>query len=158
MRAYADSSFILKILGGEPDTDAAISEYQRAGRPHLFLLNLHELEVTNGILHRAFHQRRSITGEGRKLIASERDRALSRFQKGAIRRRFIEVTIEDEKLHQRAMELTFKHCERIGARAIDIQHVANALVLEAEIFFTNDRRQLQLAEAEGLLVKGVERL
>lgn len=40
-----------------------------------------------------------------------------------------------------------------GHRALDILHVATALVLEAEEFLTFDRNQRKLATAEGLKVK-----
>jgi hypothetical protein len=49
MRAYADSSFLLRFLTGEPGTDRAVAEYRRLGRPRLFYLPLHALEVENAI-------------------------------------------------------------------------------------------------------------
>ena len=54
MRAYADSSFILRLVTAEADSQAAIGEYRRIGLPALFLLPLHALEVRNAILQRAF--------------------------------------------------------------------------------------------------------
>jgi hypothetical protein len=47
------------------------------------------------------------------------------------------------------------HTERLGARAIDLLHVAGALTLESELFLTTDARQAQLAKAEGLKVASV---
>jgi len=44
------------------------------------------------------------------------------------------------------------HTERLGARAIDLLHVASALELESEVFLTTDDRQAQLAKAEGLKI------
>jgi len=61
MRAYADSSFILRLVTAEADSEEVIAEYRRIGKPPLFFLPLHALEVRNAILQRAFHQRRSIT-------------------------------------------------------------------------------------------------
>src|SRR5690349_2239342 len=102
MRAYADSSFILKLLGGEADSEAAVGEYQRAGKPELFFLRVHELEIMNAILQRAFHQRRTATGGLRRLIAREKEESISRFENVAFRRRLIETTLEEESVHQRA--------------------------------------------------------
>lgn len=42
--------------------------------------------------------------------------------------------------------------EKLGTRAIDLLHVAQALLLESEIFLTSDQRQAALAKAEGLRV------
>jgi len=52
----------------------------------------------------------------------------------------------------RATGLSKAHTERLGARAIDLLHVAGALTLESELFLTTDARQAQLAKAEGLKV------
>ena len=71
MRAYADSSFILRLVTGESDSPQTIAEYRRLGSPKLFFVPLHALEVRNAILQRAFHKRRSI-GE-RQQVARERD-------------------------------------------------------------------------------------
>ena len=35
MRAYADSSFLVKLISSEPGTEAAIAEYRRLGLPRL---------------------------------------------------------------------------------------------------------------------------
>jgi hypothetical protein len=51
-----------------------------------------------------------------------------------------------------AATLSTKHTERVGARAIDLLHVAGALTLGSELFLTTDGRQAQLAKAEGLKV------
>jgi hypothetical protein len=58
-------------------------------------------------------------------------------------------------LFSRAKALSNSHTERIGARAIDILHVAAALYLRVEMFWTTDTRQAQLAKAEGLGVVSV---
>ena len=52
----------------------------------------------------------------------------------------------------RATQLSAAHTEKIGLRAIDLLHVASALILESELFLTTDERQTLLAKAEGLKV------
>jgi len=54
-----------------------------------------------------------------------------------------------------AANLSTVHTERLGARAIDLLHVAGALTLDSELFLTTDGRQAQLAKAEGLKVVSV---
>lgn len=152
MRAYADSSFILKMFGNEADSEEVIAIFRRVGKPPLYFLPLHRLEVTSSILQRAFHQRRSVSSDGRKLIAHERDLAMSRLDNWVHRGSLAETTIDSDAAHQVAMKLIHKHSERVGARAIDILHVANALTLRTELFFTTDERQARMATAEGLQV------
>jgi predicted nucleic acid-binding protein len=89
---------------------------------------------------------------GRQNIARERDAAFSRLQHYLTRRAFLDVSLEMEPAIARAAKLSAAHTERLGARAIDLLHVACALTLESELFLTTDTRQAQLAKAEGLKV------
>ena len=155
MRVYADTSFLLKLLAQEPDTEIVIAQYRRMGSPALFLLPLHALEVRNAILQRAFHQRRSVTSGERQRIARERDTALARLGHYLTRRALLDVTLDMDAAITLAANLSTKHTERLGARAIDLLHVASALTLESELFLTTDGRQAQLAKAEGLKVVSV---
>ena len=152
MRAYADTSFLLKLLAQEPDSDLAVAEYRRLHHPALFFLPLHALEVRNAILQRAFHQRRALASGERQQVARERDAALARLEHFKKRRALLDVTLDMDAAITRATELSMKYTERVGARAIDLLHVASALTLESELFLTTDSRQTQLAKAERLKV------
>jgi len=77
---------------------------------------------------------------------------LARLQHYLTRRALLDVTLEMEPAIARAATLSAAHTERLGARAIDLLHVACALMLESELFLTTDMRQAQLAKAEGLKV------
>lgn len=152
MRTYADSSFILRLVTGELDSPQVIAEYRRLHTPKLFFLPLHALEVRNAILQRAFHQRRSVASGERGLVAHDRDTALSRLERLLARQSLLEVALDLDAAMQRAAELSIAHTERIGARAIDLLHVASALTLKSEQFLTTDSRQAQLAKAGGMKV------
>jgi hypothetical protein len=155
VRAYADSSFILRLVTAEADSEATIGEYRRIGLPALFFLPLHALEVRNAILQRAFHERCSLPSRARQQIARERDAALDRLDRFLARRTLLDVALDWDEVISRATDLGTAHTERLGARAIDLLHVAGALVLESEVFLTTDGRQAQLAKAEGLKVVAV---
>ena len=155
MRAYADSSFLLRVVTGEADSPQAIAEYRRLDSPKLFYLPLHALEVRNAILQRAFHQRRSIASRRRRHVARERDAALARLEHLVARRALLDVALDMDAALTRAANLSAAHTERLGARSIDLLHVAGALTLESELFFTTDSRQAQIAKAEGLKVVSV---
>ncbi|HUF61473.1 MAG TPA: type II toxin-antitoxin system VapC family toxin [Verrucomicrobiales bacterium] len=152
MRAYADSSFIVRLVTGEADSPRVVAAYRELRSPKLFFLPLHALEVRNAILQRAFHQRRSVTSGERRHIARERDAALARLEHLVARGALLDVTLDMDAAIQRAADLSSAHTERLGARAIDLLHVASALTLESELFLTTDERQTQLAKAEGLKV------
>ncbi len=155
MRTYADSSFILRLVTGEADSPQVVAEYRRLGSPKLFYLPLHALEVRNAIRQRAFHQRRSISSGDRQHVARERDAALARLEHLVARGALLDVTLDMDVVITRAANLSTAHTERLGARAIDLLHVASALTLESELFLTTDSRQAQLAKAEGLKVVSI---
>lgn len=155
MKTYADSSFILRLVTGEPDSPETIAEYRRLGAPRILFLALHALEVRNAILQRAFHQRRSVLPDARRHIARERDAALSRLEHFISRRGLLEVSLDMDAAIGRASEISREHGERLAVRAIDLLHVACALTLECDLFLTTDARQAQLAEAVGLRVIAV---
>jgi hypothetical protein len=53
---------------------------------------------------------------------------------------------------ERAKRIVRKQTPRLGTRTLVVLHVASALVLQADTFYTFDTRQAKLAAAEGLLV------
>jgi predicted nucleic acid-binding protein len=152
VRVYADTSFLVKLLSDEPGGVGAVAEYRRMNRPRLSYLPLHALEVENAIRHRAFHERRIRSSNERAQIGRERDAALARVDQFLKRGALVEITLDMDPAMDRARELSAMHSEKIGARAIDLLHVACALLLESKVFLTSDERQAALAKAEGLQV------
>ncbi len=152
MRVYADSSLILRLVTGESGAQQAAAEYRRLGRPPLFYLPLHALEVENAIRQRAFHERRVLPSGQRAKITLERDAALARLAAWMTRGGLKELVMDMDLAMDRARELSGRHSEKTGARAIDLLHVACALLLESEVFLTSDQRQAALAKAEALQV------
>ena len=53
----------------------------------------------------------------------------------------------------KSFELADRHSARLGTRSLDLMHVAAALLLKADVFFSFDERQRKSAKAEGLKVK-----
>lgn len=150
MRTYADTSFLVKLLASEPGSAAAVADYRSLGRPALFFVSLHELEVTNAIRQRAFHRRHAASARERAVIARERDLSLSLLQKFLARGAFIGAAADLEAALATAQSLSERHTERLGCRGFDLLHVALALELKCEAFLTSDRVQGSLAQAAGL--------
>lgn len=152
MRVYADTSFLVRLVANEPGTAAAMADYHRLGRPPIFYLPLHALEVANAVRQRAFRFRHSAPASGRVAIKRETETALNLLSKFISRGVFIESAVDMDKAIEVARALSAKHTEQLGCRGFDLLHVALALELECEAFLTGDRIQGTLARAEGLEV------
>jgi predicted nucleic acid-binding protein len=156
VRAYADTSFLIKLVSSEQGSESAVAEYRRSQRPRLFYLPLHALEAENAARLKAFHLRRSLPSGQRGHVRRERDEALSRIRSMLGRNLLVEVAADWESATHRARGLSQKYTESLGARSLDLLHIAFALELECEVFFTTDKCQAQVAKAEGLRIVIVE--
>lgn len=72
----------------------------------------------------------------------ETDRATGKWREAAL----------PEQAFDLCADLARRHGPRLGVRTLDSLHVACALQLKAEQFWTFDERQAKLAKAEGLKV------
>jgi predicted nucleic acid-binding protein len=155
LRAYGDTSFIVKLAAREHDTELAVAEYRRHGLPRLFYLAFHALEVENAIRQNVFHLRRSVPSRDRKLLKHATVATFARLRAMIDRKRLIETNCDWDSGVLRARTLSQKHTEASGVRTLDLLHVAFALELESELFFSTDERQATLAGAEGLKVVAI---
>ena len=156
MRVYADTSFIVRLIRTESDSPGAIDAFRRLGRPTLFFVPLHQLEVRNGILQRSFFQKHSASTEERRQATRERDQAFRLLDFFLTRGTFREIKVDCDLVFAQAIRLTVTHTLRTGAKSLDLLHIANALELKAELFLTCDRKQSKIAKAEGLTVHSIE--
>jgi predicted nucleic acid-binding protein len=101
---------------------------------------LHVAECTHAIEQHVF--RKAIT-------RSEADRVLQRFHEHRCQHLWRESPLPDHALEICA-QLAHRHAARLGVRTLDTLHVASALELKAEHFWTFDARQGKLALAVGL--------
>lgn len=109
-------------------------------RGALLMTQLGEVELCNALELRVFRK---------EATATEIRRALTEFEEH-IRGGVFELKAMPASAYQRARQITRKHTAVLGVRTLDILHVAAALLLGAERFWTFDQRQLELAKAEGL--------
>lgn len=111
-------------------------------RPSLLTSDFGEFEFTNAISWRVFRK---------QLLMSEHQAVLDMFrrdvQSGAIR-----VVPLPTAAFARAKQIALSHSPSLGARALDVLHVASAMVLNAGAFYTFDTKQAKLASALGLHV------
>ncbi len=135
---YADTSFFVSLY--LPDLHTSEVERQLKSRPSLWMTPLHVAEWTHAIEQHVY--RKAIT-------RSEADRLLQRFQEHRTQNLWRESLVPDRAFDFCA-ELAHRHAARLGVRTLDTLHVASALELKAEHFWTFDERQAKLAMAVGL--------
>jgi predicted nucleic acid-binding protein len=135
---YADTSFFVSLY--LTDRHTAEVERRLRSRPSLWMTPLHVAEWTHAIEQHVF----------RKAISrSEADRLLQRFQEHRAQNLWREAPMPDRAFEVCA-HLAHQHAARLGVRTLDTLHVASALELKAEHFWTFDARQAKLAMAAGL--------
>jgi predicted nucleic acid-binding protein len=138
LNIYADTSLLISLYL----TDAHTAEAERriASKPILWLTPLHRAEWAHALEQHIFRKQLSVR-EARQLDADfESDRAAGVYAETGL----------SETTFDLCIQLARRHAARFGNRTLDSLHVAQALELQAERFWTFDERQSRLARAEGL--------
>jgi len=127
-----------------PDAhSAAAREYLLQAAGPFPLTPFGEAELTNAIELRVFR---------REITAAQAQAALERLA-AHIADGVFQATPVPAAMYDVARQLSRKHTATLGTRALDILHVAAALVLHADFFYTFDRAQAQLARTAGLATR-----
>jgi predicted nucleic acid-binding protein len=139
MIVYADTSFLVSLY--LPDAHSPAAWDIMKSRPYLYLTPLHELEFINAIQLAVF--RKFISKKESKLV-------LRNFEQD--RSSIFALTQMPPETYARVEQLARRHTSVIGTRSLDILHVATALILKPDSFFTFDERQQKLAKAERMRI------
>jgi predicted nucleic acid-binding protein len=135
---YADTSFFLSLYVKDANSRDAI--VRASVHPSLALTPLHLAEWANAVSALVFRN---------TLTRAEADDTFDEFEQD--RRIGLWAHAElPEASFQRAVHLARNYVPLTGTRALDTLHVACALELGAQEFWTFDDRQAQLAQAVGL--------
>ncbi|MGH9325693.1 MAG: type II toxin-antitoxin system VapC family toxin [Terriglobia bacterium] len=142
MISYADTSFLVSLY--TPDANSFRAARLMSTKPILLLTPFGELELLNAFELRAFRK---------ELSRREVKRARSAF--GSDRESGI-FSLEPMPTlaYEAGAKISRRRTFQLGVRTLDILHVATALILKAETFYTFDERQRDLAKAEGLRTEG----
>ena len=141
MSIYADTSFLVSIYL----MDAHSREADRLFKAStgLLLTPLHSVELAHAIEQNIYRGRISSGTAVKIYFEFERDRRAGLWHEVA----------QPELTFKLSVDLARAHTAVIGNRTLDTLHVAAALELKAERFWTFDERQAKLAKAAGLKLK-----
>ncbi|MBP7141076.1 MAG: type II toxin-antitoxin system VapC family toxin [Opitutaceae bacterium] len=152
MTPYLDTNFLLRVYLPYEDSPRALTQLGSLPRRARLcpLTWLHHIEFANAIQLVVFQSR---AGTKPRITPETAAVALHDFesdvQPGAI---FTTGPLATEELERLTRRLSDRHTARLGCRTYDILHVASALLLKCDSFWSFDTKASALAKAEGLAV------
>ena len=142
MKSYADTGFLVSLYINETTTTAANIAVQVVRRP-LPLIPLAYLELRNALLLAVFRK---------QISEATRQAAWRRVELDIRNGIYLEATVSQLDLHEKAAQLAEKYTGSFGTRTLDLLHLAAADLLGARQLLSFDERQRQAAKGEGLKV------
>lgn len=138
MIVYPDTSFLFPLYLRDTHTHEVLRRL--TAQPLVLVTPFHKAELTNAIFQWAFRG---------KVSEADAELACANFeldcQKGVWA-----ITHPPDRMYSTCANLAKLHVARLGVRTLDSLHVAAALELKADRFWSFDDRQLELAKTEGL--------
>jgi predicted nucleic acid-binding protein len=141
LSAYADTSFLASLYVLDDNSALAAARMKRAKLP-LLITAFGELELTNAVALRLF----------RKELSASQAKAAHALIRKDLEDGVLMVSPLPASAFERAKRIARRQTPRLGTRTLDVLHVASAVVLQVDTFYTFDTRQAKLAAAEGLVV------
>lgn len=138
MIVYADSSFLVSSYTA--DANSTEADIRRALLPTLLITPFVRAEICTALHQQVFQKRISLAQANRAWQDFEQD-----VNNGTLTR--IDFPVAALNL---TVDLAKRFAPSLGARTLDSLHVACALELSVQKFWTFDDRQARLAEAVGL--------
>lgn len=136
MKIYADPSFLVSLYIPDANSSAALRTMQ-ASSGDRFVTALCELEVVNAFGLRVFRKQAS---------PAEANAALTNFEKD-LHEGLFQLRGLPERVFERAKQLSQQTTAKLGTRTADLLHVAAALELGVDCFYSFDQQQRKLAHA-----------
>jgi predicted nucleic acid-binding protein len=135
---YADTSFIVSVY--VQDGHSAAAQELMNLNPRLWFSPLHLAECFHAIAQQVFYGR---------ITAADAQDIYGNLRSDQTAGLWAETPIP-ENAFELCADLARRYGPKLGIRTLDSLHVACALELKAEQFWTFDERQAKLAKAEGL--------
>ena len=144
MNIYADASFLVSIYSVDTNSTIAV-ELMTAKKGTLWVTSLAELEFVNALGLRTFR---------RQITSAEAKASRSAFKHDAVNGVFQRKPMPDI-VFVRARQLSVQTTADLGTKTSDLLHVAAALELGADEFYTFDRQQGKLAKEMKLKINSL---
>lgn len=138
MTICVDSSFLVSSY--ITDANSAESDRRRAGAPGIWVTPLNRSEFAHSVFQHVFRG---------KMNLAEAHQLWSLFEEDCAKGLWMNTSLPNSTWRI-SIDLARRHVPLLGGRTLDSLHVAAALELGAERFWTFDERQRRLAEAAGL--------
>ena len=138
MSIYADSSFFVALY--LPDRHSVEAQRRLPQHARIWLTPLHRAEWAHSVARRVSQ---------REISAAEAQTVSADFERDRDSHFWLEVDLP-EMAFERCIRLAQRYVSRVASGTLDTLHVASALELGAERFWTLDDRQAKLARAVGL--------
>jgi hypothetical protein len=135
---YLDTGCLVKLNYPEPESQKVAAFVK--GKPICFN-PLHELEFTNALRLKLFHQSATPAQVQAAAALVETD-----VKSGVL----LPVVANWDTIFRAASDLARQHSASFGCRSLDVLHCAAAMIMEVSDFLTTDARQQLLAAAMGL--------
>jgi predicted nucleic acid-binding protein len=140
LTVYADSSFLVSLYVTDQHSPEARQHVLSA--PGIWLTPLHQAEWAHALGQHVFRK---------SLSSREAQQMYDQLEDDKVAGLWLPAGIPEHAFDLCA-DLARRYGPKLGVRTLDSLHVACALELEAEPFWTFDERQAKLAKAEGLKV------
>lgn len=141
MTSCVDASFLFSLYVLDVNSAAASAKMKRAVLP-LLLTEVGKIEILNAVALRLFRK---------ELQPAEAKKVYALFRQD-IEQGVVQIVPLPAAAYQQAEEIARRHTPLLGTRTLDVLHVAGALVLKADAFYTFDQKQAKLATAVGLTI------
>ena len=135
MSVYADTSFLVSLYVLDANSEHAATHIQRAKFP-ILLTSFGQLELANAMSLRLF----------RKELAPGKINAARALVRQDLADGVLSIKPLTTGIFESAMRMARRRTDQLGTRTLDILHVASALELKADVFYTFDRNQERLAK------------
>lgn len=157
MIPYADTNLLTRIYLRLPDTEEALTLVDGLGHSpsrSLPVLWLHRLEFVNALQLHVFFAR----SPGQIFVSPEQAAlAQANFRDDLTKESFIRnAVVPVGELERQFEELALRHTAKHGFRTYDLLHVASALALKCDTFWSFDPKASKLAALEGLKIRRIK--
>lgn len=139
MISCVDASFLVSLYVFDANSAKASARMKRAALP-LLLTDIGRIEILNAIGLRLLRK---------ELRPAEAKAAYGLFRQDA-EAGVVQIVPLPASAYERSEQIARAHTPVLGTRTLDVLHVAGALVLKADAFYTFDQKQAKLATAVGL--------